>query len=142
MNSDLATLIPTTAKVIIRNQTGQEEFEITPFKWGQFCDVIKHIDEIRRGIIGTLNVSAEGSLDNFSLLSIVATHGDAVGEVIALALGKDVDFVSKLAVDDVVRIAAAVFEVNKDFFSQSLLPAMQDAMKRLTKKKPQTDGQM
>ena len=64
-------------------------------------------------------------------LALLLTHGDAVLDLLAICTRRKREWVDELALDDAVRLCAAVFEVNVDFFVAQVAPALQGAVKRL-----------
>lgn len=55
-------------------------------------------------------------------LAAVTHHTDAVCEAVSIATGADKAWLGDLDPDEMLRLMAAVFEVNLDFFAQRLLP--------------------
>lgn len=116
---DLATLIPAVMKVMVAD----EEMNIQPFLWKQFREVAKLIQPIR------MSMGTDGELD---LMKLVADHGDEVTAIIGIATGKSREWVEALALDYVLRLAAAILQVNRDFFSQKLAPELNALAVRLS----------
>ncbi|MBS0214032.1 MAG: hypothetical protein JSR26_12795 [Proteobacteria bacterium] len=57
-------------------------------------------------------------------LALLGAHGDGVLELLAITTRKDRAWVNDLSLDDAVQLAAAVFEVNADFFVQRVVPGI------------------
>lgn len=55
-------------------------------------------------------------------LALLCDHGDALLAALALASRQPRDWVDALALDDAITLAAAVFEVNADFFVHRVAP--------------------
>lgn len=55
-------------------------------------------------------------------LALLCDHGDALLAALALASRQPRDWVDALALDDAITLAAAVFEVNADFFVLRVAP--------------------
>lgn len=64
-------------------------------------------------------------------LALLADHGDALLAAIAVASRRPKEWVDALALDDAIRLAAALFEVNADFFVQRVVPTIQHAAARI-----------
>ena len=64
-------------------------------------------------------------------LALLADHGEAVIEAIAIASRRPRDWVASLDLDEAVRLAESVFEVNADFFIRRLLPSVTQAAARI-----------
>lgn len=67
-------------------------------------------------------------------LVLMADHTQDLISAVALASRQPREWVTALAVDDAIRLAAALFEVNADFFVQRVVPAIQHAAARITTK--------
>ena len=65
-------------------------------------------------------------------LALLAEHGEAVIDAVAIASRRPPEWVTNLALDDAVRLAEAVFEVNADFFIQRVLPSLTEAATRVS----------
>lgn len=124
---DLNTLLPTIKSVTINaDSENAEVIKITPFRFGQFQEVIKHISTLKA------SMSADGDVD---IMKLIAEHGNEVGDVIALATKKTIAQVNDLSLDEICELALAIVEVNRDFFSQRLTPKLREMGARLTAKK-------
>lgn len=64
-------------------------------------------------------------------LALISTHGEAVIEAVAIACRRPREWVAALPLDEAVRLAGAVFEVNADFFMRRLAPAIGQATAKL-----------
>lgn len=65
-------------------------------------------------------------------LAAVTYHTAAVCEAVSIVTGTDADWLGDLDPDDMLRLVAAVFEVNLDFFARRLLPQKAAAQARMT----------
>jgi len=100
---------------------GSDTLELTPIRVGEVPALLQAV----RPFVGQL--SAEP--DWFALL---AEHGEDLLRAIAIASRRPPEWVAALALDDAVRLATAVFEVNADFFVQRLAPVVQQAAVRVS----------
>lgn len=64
-------------------------------------------------------------------LGLLANHGDALITAMAVASRRPQDWVAGLEIDDAIRLAATLFEVNGDFFVQRVVPEIQRAAARI-----------
>lgn len=71
-----------------------------------------------------------GGLDLGDVMAI-ARHTEAVVEAIAVATGRDLEWLWGLSPEDLVVLAGAVVEVNARFFSRTLAPAIAQALARV-----------
>lgn len=90
--------------------------EITPLRVGELPQFLAAVQPI-----------AEVFSEDPDWLSLMAVHGRALLKAVALAARSDLVWVESLQLDDAVRLAEAVFEVNADFFVRRVAPAIQQA---------------
>ena len=64
-------------------------------------------------------------------LGLLGTQGEGLLEALALAARQPKEWVQALTLEEAVRLATAVFEVNADFFVQRVVPAIHEAAARL-----------
>lgn len=94
--------------------------ELTPIRLG----------ELPRLLAALRPLAAELSAEP-DWLELLARHGEAVLELLAITTRRERAWINDLSLDDAVRLAAAVFEVNADFFVARVVPAIQGAAQRL-----------
>ena len=111
-----AALPPMPASVEIAG----EHIELTPLKVGEVPAFARAVQPIA--------VSLSASPD---WLALLAEYGEAVIAAVAIASRRPVDWVAGLQLDEAVRLAEAVFEVNADFFIRRLLPSVTQAAARI-----------
>jgi hypothetical protein len=97
-----------------------EHLDLTPLKVGEVPGFARAVQPIA----ASLSASPDW-------LAILAEHGEAVIAAIAIATRRPVDWVAGLDLDEAVRLAKAVFEVNADFFIRRLLPSVTQAAARI-----------
>ena len=64
-------------------------------------------------------------------MALLGRHGDAVLDLLAITTRRERAWINDLSLEDAVQLAAAVFEVNADFFVAHVVPAIQGAAQRL-----------
>jgi hypothetical protein len=94
--------------------------EITPLRVGELPQFLAAVQPI-----------AEVFSEDPDWLSLLAVHGRALLKAIALAARSDLVWLESLQLDDAVRLAEAVFEVNADFFVRRVAPALQQAARKV-----------
>lgn len=94
--------------------------ELTPIRLGELPRILAVVHPM------VADLSAEPDW-----LTLFATHGEAVLDLLALATRRERAWVNDLSLDDAVRLAAAVFEVNADFFVRRVAPSIAQAATRL-----------
>lgn len=67
-----------------------------------------------------------------NLIDAFGTHGERVIEAVAIATGESAEWLGDLALDDFILIFGEVAEVNTRFFVLSVMPALNEAMARIT----------
>ena len=116
-----AALPPVPVTLVI----GGERLELTPLKVGEIPAFARAVQPA----VATLSASLSASPD---WLALLAEHGEAVIDAVAIASRRPPEWVTNLALDDAVRLAEAVFEVNADFFIQRVLPSLTEAATRVS----------
>ena len=111
-----AALPPVPVTLVI----GGERLELTPIRVGELPAFARAVQPVA--------VSLSASPD---WLALMAEHGEAVIEAVAIATRRPVDWVAGLGLDEAVRLTEAVFEVNADFFIQRVLPSLTEAATRI-----------
>ena len=111
-----AALPPVPVSLVI----GGECLELTPIRVGELPAFAKAVQPAAVG----LSASPDW-------LALMAEHGEAVIEAVAIASRRPVDWVAGLGLDEAVRLAETVFEVNADFFIQHVLPSLTEAATRI-----------
>ena len=111
-----AALPPVPVMLVI----GGEALELTPIRVGELPAFARAIQPAA----ASLSASPDW-------LALLADHGEAVIEAVAIASRHPVDWVAELGLDEAVRLAEAVFEVNADFFIQRVLPGLTKAAARI-----------
>jgi hypothetical protein len=139
---DLKTLFPQPVLVPAAGET----VEVWPLRARQFAPFAAAVApllgayaRIRRDVQG-LQWTAEQAgetLDVFAAVerlgadywgSLIRDHADALIPALAVALNRPEAWVGDLFLDDLVRLALAVFRGNADFFAQRMMPAMVEMM--------------
>ena len=117
MSDTFAALPPVPVTLVI----GGERLELTPIKVGEVPAFAKAVQPV------ALSLSASPDW-----LALLAEHGEAVIEAVAIASRRPAEWVRDLELDEAVRLAEAVFEVNADFFIQRVLPSLTEAATRVS----------
>ena len=107
-----AALPPVPVTLVI----GGERLELTPIRVGELPAFARAVQPVA--------VSLSASPD---WLALMAEHGEAVIEAVAIASRRPKDWLAGLDLDDAVRLTEAVFEVNADFFIQRVWPSLSEA---------------
>lgn len=116
-----AALPPVPTSIVI----GGESLELTPLKVGEVPAFARAVQP----------VAASLSASN-DWLALLAEHGEAVIEAVAIASRHPNEWVTGLELDDAVRLSEAVFEVNADFFIRRVWPTMTEAAARIGARMP------
>ena len=112
-----AALPPVPVTLVI----GGERLELTPLKVGDVPAFARAVQPVA----ASLSASPDW-------LALLAEHGEAVIDAVAIASRRPPEWVTSLALDEAVRLAEAVFEVNADFFIQRVLPSLTEAATRVS----------
>ena len=122
MGGDTFVALPPVPVTLV---IGGERLELTPLKVGEIPAFARAVQPA----VATLSASLSASPD---WLALLAEHGEAVIDAVAIASRRPPEWVTNLALDDAVRLAEAVFEVNADFFIQRVLPRLTEAATRVS----------
>lgn len=116
-----AALPPVPTFIVI----GGERLELTPLKVGEVPAFARAVQPVA----ASLSASPDW-------LALLAEHGEAVIEAVAIASRRPNEWVTGLELDDAVRLSEAVFEVNADFFIRRVWPTMTEAAARIGARMP------
>ena len=108
---ELERLIPQGTKVSVADDT----VILYPLKVGQLPAMLRAVG----GLAGHLQ------RDPIDWLQLLAEHGDALLDAVAIGSGKTRAWVDGLAPDDALLLAAKVVEVNADFFARRVIPRIE-----------------
>ena len=108
---ELERLIPQGTKVSVASDT----VIIYPLKVGQLPAMLRAVG----GLAGHLQ------RDPIDWLQLLAEHGDALLDAVAIGSGKTRAWVDGLTPDDALLLAAKVVEVNADFFARRVIPRIE-----------------
>ena len=118
MRGDTFAALPPVPVTLV---VGGERLELTPLKVGDVPAFARAVQPVA----ASLSASPDW-------LALLAEHGEAVIDAVAIASRRPPEWVTNLALDDAVRLAEAVFEVNADFFIQRVLPSLTEAATRVS----------
>ena len=94
--------------------------ELTPIRLG----------ELPR-LLAVVRPLAEDITSDPDWMALLGRHGDAVLDLLAITTRRERTWINDLQLPDAVQLAAAVFEVNADFFVAHVVPSIQGAAQRL-----------
>lgn len=97
-----------------------EDLDVTPIQLGELGRMTKAVLPLWQ-----LIAPADGEPD-FAALALQG--GDQLITALSVALRRDPEWVAKLDLAEAVKAARVVFEVNTDFFTQTLLPTLAQTM--------------
>lgn len=115
-HSDLDVLVPQTQVLELVGQ----RLTISPLVVGELPAMLKAVRPFAAQLTGELD-----------WLALLCDHGDALLAALALASRQPRDWVDALALDEAITLAAAVFEVNADFFVRRVAPKVDDLAQSL-----------
>ena len=122
--TDFQTFPPSPKVVTVAGTT----VELTPIRLGELPRLLAVVRPMTADLSADLSANLSAEPNWFDLL---ARHGEAVLDLLALTTRRDRAWVNDLSLDEAVTLAAAVFEVNADFFVGQVAPAIQGAAQRL-----------
>jgi hypothetical protein len=117
MMSDFDAFPPTPQSLVIAGIA----LEITPIRVGEIPALLAAVRPFAHRLV-------DGEPD---WLELLADHGEALIKAIAVASRQPQDWAAALTMDDAIRLATTLFEVNADFFVQRVVPTIQHAAARI-----------
>ena len=111
--NDLNTLFPQPLEITV----GGELLELTPIRLGE----VPSLARILAPLVGKFG---QGEPD---WLELLGQHGGSLLSALAIASRRPREWIDGLAVDEAIQLAAALLEVNADFFVRRVLPAIESA---------------
>ena len=114
---DLQILAPPTREVDV----GGERLMLSPLVLGELPAMLKAVQPFVQQL--------QGEPD---WLTLLCQHSDALLRALSIASRREREWIDALSIDDALTLAAAVFEVNADFFTQRLVPTFQALAPRLS----------
>lgn len=124
---DLSALPPVPTTIVV----GGETLDITPIVVGELPAFAKALQPVATHIS-----------ESTDWLALFASHGDDLIDAISIASRRPREWVAGLDLDEAMRLAQAVFEVNADFFIRRLMPVIIDAAGRIEQRIKAASGQM
>ena len=121
----LEALYPQTKQVTLTSVTGDVGpliIEVSAIRMGRLAPFMRAINGILPAFAG------EGELD---LAALVIMHADAVIDGLAVAVDVERRLIESLDLADVILLLGAVVEVNADFFTHRLRPAIEQASTKI-----------
>lgn len=122
----LDQVFPATREVAVAGRT----VVVAPLRMGQLAQVLPLLGQLQPAIERHVRLGAAADGSPLALIAwgpLLAEAGAAVLELTRLAAGLTRDDWSDLLPDDALRLAAAVVEVNGDFFARRVAPALTEA---------------
>lgn len=118
----IADLAPIPRKLTVAGR----HFDLLPIR-------IRQITAFGRAIAPMMAVRAPKDWRPVDLVVALATQYPAeLREAVAIGANVDPEWLDELFLPDFLRLAAAVFEVNVDFFARAVLPTVTELADRLT----------
>lgn len=94
--------------------------ELTPIRLGELPRLLA----VMRPLASELSADPDW-------LALLGQHGDSMLDLLAITTRRERSWINDLPLDDAVQLAAAVFEVNADFFVGRVVPGIQRSADKL-----------
>ncbi len=130
MSDDLNVIEPATTSATFNGR----EIQIRPLTVGKLPGFARAI----KPISGSIEAIASGAAvpDLFTILAMVAEHGEAVVDAVSIATGVEREELMRATPDQLIELAVVAIRVNADFFKGRLTPAILAAVKKATAPTP------
>lgn len=136
----LQVIEPTTQDVVVGNRT----VTVRPLTLGKLPRFLRAVAPIVAALVGNTSASSprdggqgsgelmagpespaiEFNLSELELLNVYMANGEAINLALTIATDVTAAEIEAMELDVAVRLIKALIEVNKDFFSQRLLPLL------------------
>lgn len=120
MDKVLDALVPEARTVDFRT----ERLALRPLTVGQLPALVRVAQPVVDAVLALEAAPGEQALVELAL-GLIANHGEAVIAAVAIAIRKDAAWVGDADTAEFLTLAIALFEVNRDFFVQTLGPRLQ-----------------
>jgi hypothetical protein len=130
---DLKTVFPMTKTVMVKGTP----VEVSAYKFKQILQAFGFLSEIVIEL-GYLPDVENPSMMAMLLFGALGKHPDEIIGLVKLATGKEDAFYDELSAEEGLDLVLAVWEVNKDFFSQKLRPKLELLNSQAQGKTPET----
>lgn len=107
--------------------TGRASVRLRPLSVGQFPKFLRAVRPIIHTIATLQKDQPEQAAAELMLLDLYVDHGENINQAVAIASGLELAEIEALPLDDMLRLAVAVWEINQDFFSQRVIPLLGQA---------------
>lgn len=122
---DLSVIFDDQARAVTIGRDRQ--IQIKPITVGAVRDFTLAVKPIAADVMAAVNGSGD-------LMLTLELHADRMIDAVSIGAGLPLDEVRGLQLDDFVRLAAAIIEVNTDFFVKRLLPTVKQEVAELQDK--------
>lgn|SRR5690606_11314383 len=120
--NDLDVLDPAPVEVVYRS----ERLEIRPFTLVQIAGVVRLVRPFLDKLLSA-DIDSEDGLVSF-LMSLMSDDMESVLKLAAIVTGRPTEWLGEGNAADLVRLARATYEVNRDFFLQEVVPHLSALM--------------
>lgn len=121
MTDALEVLEPSGSSVSYRS----ELLEIKPLTIGQLPKLVRTARPVIDAVLALDSLPEEGNGELVTLImDLIEHHAEQVFTAAAICIDKPADWVEGGSIDEFVVLAKTVFEVNRDFFVQKLVPLL------------------
>lgn len=122
MSDELEVLAPSGASVPYRGET----IDVLPLEIGMIPEVVRIARPVLQKIFAAVGDDAAIAEDQLIdlVLDLVENNSEQVFAAVAICTGREVSVIKRGQIDEFVLLAKKVFEVNRDFFLQKLVPLL------------------
>ena len=120
MSDDLDVLDPGIRSVAL---TGRASVQLRPITAGQLPRFLRAVRPVLLAISAKGEALAEANAE-LQLLDLYVDHGENINAAVSAATGLPLEEIEALPLDDMLRLAVAVWEINQDFFGQRVIPLL------------------
>lgn len=119
---ELAELQPESTFVVVKGHS----FEIKPFKFRHMFKVLNHISNMVEDISLMQNPYEDPALaQTKQFLKLFGNHEEDVLGIMALAIGKPINFFEDAEIEEGFELASTIWKINQDFFVRKIQPKLE-----------------
>lgn len=128
--ADVDVLAPASTSVAFAGQ----QVEILPIPAGRIPSLIRTARPVIQALIANNVLTGEGDeldIDVMQIVDLMGEHGERFFEALSIASGVGLAEVEAAAIDDVVRLTQKCLRVNRDFFTENVVPLLAGMARQL-----------
>lgn len=118
-----------------------ESLVVGPLELRQFGPFTREIRDMLPAVLRLVAASEGNEFDVLdAMLDLLAGHAEQAQHALAVAVDREPEFIGRGTADEVMALARAVYEVNRDFFGRAVAPMLRDLKPKAAAAEPAPSG--